>query len=257
MIHYLPFILLIIIPCERPLMGMGAMFADMCVRCLHIHTDIFLSCIYLCFLYFLVGQKFLRKLPHAKSPFKMPYELLMDVANNDPVPLLPTSLLPCPPSFKGIRGSRGVKLSESDLPCTCESSVNFWSSPCLSFLIQKREWRSIFCFILRSGTSVSLLSFIGTHLISRTALKTACRVEDKLLSTEALQSLILPELSNFVFHCFHCTQPSSKTLLAWPQTCSREEMTKFTLCGFFFLLWWIGKTGAGGETHCLRDFLKY
>ena len=34
MIHYLPFILLIIIPCERPLMGTGAMFADMCVRCL-------------------------------------------------------------------------------------------------------------------------------------------------------------------------------------------------------------------------------
>lgn len=154
MIHYLPFILLIIIPCERPLMGTGAVFADMCVRCLHIHTDIFLSCIYLCFLYFLVGQKVLRQLPHTKSPFKMPYELLMDVANNDPVPLLPTSLLPCPPSFKGIRGSRGVKLSESDLPCTCESSVNFWSSLCLSVLIQKREWRSIFCFILRSGTSV-------------------------------------------------------------------------------------------------------
>lgn len=153
------------------------------------------------------------------------------------------------------------------------SSVNFWSSPCLSFLIQKREWRSIFCFILRSGTSVSLLSFIGTHLISRTALKTACRIEDKLLSTEAFQSLILPELSNFVFHCFHCTQPSSKTLLAWPQTCSREEMMKFTLCGFFFpslvnrknwgwgrdplferfskILEWLSCLGKGEEIECI------
>ena len=87
---------------------------DVCISILTFFYPVFI-----CFLYFLVGQKVLRKLPHAKSPFKMPYELLMDVANNDPVPLLPTSLLPCPPSFKGIRGSRGVKLSESDLPCTC------------------------------------------------------------------------------------------------------------------------------------------
>ena len=173
------------------------------------------------------------------------------------------TLFPCSPRLfflvPHLRGSRGVKLSESDLPYSCESSGNFWFSLCLSFLIQKREWRSIFCFILRSGTSVSVLSFIETRLISRTALKTACRIEDKLLSTEALQSLILPELSSFIFHCFHCTQPSSKTLLAWPWTCWREEMTKFPLCGFFPSLmnrknWGWGRASI---SHCLWDFLKY
>lgn len=105
MIHYLPFIPLIIIPYERPLMGTGAVFTDTYVRCLHIHTDIFPSHIYLCFLYFLVGKIFFKKIATCKDPFKMPCELLMDVANNDPVPLLPMSLLPCPPSFKGIEAA--------------------------------------------------------------------------------------------------------------------------------------------------------
>ena len=109
MIHYLPFIPLIIIPYERPLMGTGDVFADTCVRCLHIHTDIFPSRIYLCFLYFLVGKIFLRKLPHAKNPFKMPCELLMDVASNDPVPLLPMTLLPCPPSQRQ-QGSKTIRV---------------------------------------------------------------------------------------------------------------------------------------------------
>ena len=59
----------------------------------------------------------------------MSCELLMDVANDDPVlPLpvpVPTSLLPCSLSLKRIEGSREVKLLESDLPCSCESSANF------------------------------------------------------------------------------------------------------------------------------------
>lgn len=70
MIHYLPFIPLIIIPCERPLMGTGAMFADTYVRCLHIHTDIFPSRIYLCFLYFLVGKIFFKKIAACKESFQ-------------------------------------------------------------------------------------------------------------------------------------------------------------------------------------------
>ena len=104
---------------------------------------------------------------------------------------------------------------------------------------------------------VSLLSFIGTHLISRTALKTACRIEDKLLSTEALQSLILPELSNFVFHLLplHTALQQNPSCLA-PNVLKRGDDEVHSVWVFFPSLV-NRKTGAGGETHCLRDFLKY
>ena len=69
MIHYLPFILLIIIPCERPLMGTGAVFADTRVRCLHIHTDIFLSRIYLFSLRF-SWKKVFKKIATCKESFQ-------------------------------------------------------------------------------------------------------------------------------------------------------------------------------------------
>lgn len=153
----------------------------------------------------------------------MPYEH-NGCGQYDPVPLLPHAL-PCPPSFKGIRGSRGVKLSESDLPCSCESSVNFWFSPCL---FSHSSGNVAVNFLLHTALRNQYFSFcLLLKPIWFPEQPSACRTEDKSLSTEALQSLILPELCNFIFHCFHCTQPSSKTLLAWPQTCWREEMTKF------------------------------
>lgn len=102
---------------------------DICVSILMFFFPILISEFSLLFI-----QKgiffFLRKLPHARNPFKKSCELLMSMANNVLLPL----------SVKGIKGSRGRKLGESDLPCSCDILSKFpihTPPPCLSFLIHK------------------------------------------------------------------------------------------------------------------------
>ena len=213
--------------------------------------------IFICFLYVLVGKKILRKLPHAKNPFKMPYELLMDVANNDPVPLLPTSLLPCPPSFKGIRGSRGVKLSESDLPCSCESSVNFWFSPCLFSHTEKGMAVNFLLHTVLRNQYFSFVFYWNPFDFQNSPLPAGQRTNSSAQRLFKVWSYPNFATSSFIASTAH--SPPAKPFLPGPKH-AEERRWQSSLCVGFFPSFRNRKNWGWGRasiTHCLRDFLKY
>ena len=174
------------------------------------------------------------------------------------------TLFPCSPWLfflvPHLRGSRGVKLSESDLPFSCESSGNFWFSSLSQF--SHTEKGMAVNFLLRTALRNQCFSFVFYWNPFDFQNSPQDCLQDREQTPQHRSSSKSDPTRTFQLHLsllpLYTALQQNPSRLA-PEHAEERRWQSF-LCVCFFLLWWIGKTGAGEEQVSpivCEIFLKY